>query len=252
MTDLFVAEHGDEAGPLLVVVHGSLDRSSAFVKVIRQLPDVHAVRYDRRGYAHSIDLAPGTSISEQVDDLVSVVAGRPAVLFGHSIGGVIALTFAHRHPELTRAVLAFEASMAWADWWPTDTAGAVLASGERTPAAAAERFMRRMVGDARWESLPERTKAQRRAEGPALIADLRSIRAPAPAPYEPVELRVPVVSAHGSESRPHHIEAARRLAAEAPGAELHVVDGAGHGVHLSHPAATADLVRVALARAGEG
>ena len=33
---------------------------------------------------------------------------------------------------------------------------------------AAERFMRRMVGDARWEALPERTRATRRREGVAM------------------------------------------------------------------------------------
>ena len=33
-----------------------------------------------------------------------------------------------------------------------------------------------MIGDERWEGLPERTREQRRAEGPALLAELRSIR----------------------------------------------------------------------------
>jgi pimeloyl-ACP methyl ester carboxylesterase len=251
MTDLFVAEQGDEGAPLVVFVHGSLDRSSAFLKVVRRLPDVHAVRYDRRGYAHSMHLAPAPSIDAQVADLAEVVAGRPAVLFGHSIGGVITLAFAEQHPDLALAVLAYEASMAWRDWWPTASAGAAaLADGDRGPDAVAERFMRRMVGDARWEALPERTKDQRRAEGPALVADLRSIRAPVAAPYEPALVRVPVVAAHGTESAEHHMEATRRLAAEVPDGLLRTVEGAGHAVHLSHPEAAAELVRVALARAG--
>ena len=95
--------------------------------------------------------------------------------------------------------------------------------------------MRRMVGDDRWEELPQRTRDQRRAEGPALVAELRSLRPPAPPPYDPSELEVPVVAAHGSESRPHHQQTARVLAESAPLGELHVVDGASHGVHLTHP-----------------
>jgi pimeloyl-ACP methyl ester carboxylesterase len=114
---------------------------------------------------------------------------------------------------------------------------------------AAERFMRRMIGDERWEGLPQRTRDQRRAEGPALVAELRAIRAPAPAPYDVTQLAVPVLAAHGSESRPHHQETARALAAAAPLGTLAVVEGAGHGVHLTHPAAVADLVRRALASA---
>ncbi|MEQ1788758.1 MAG: alpha/beta hydrolase, partial [Acidimicrobiales bacterium] len=121
---------------------------------------------------------------------------------------------------------------------------------DRSAADAAERFMRRMIGDARWESLPERTRTQRRAEGPALVTELRSIRAPQPAPYDPADLVVPVIAAHGSRSRPHHQETAQALAAAVPGSELVVVDGAEHGVHLTHPAAVADLVRRAVAAAG--
>ena len=120
---------------------------------------------------------------------------------------------------------------------------------EHGDAAAAERFMRRMIGDERWEALPERTRDQRRAEGPALVAELRSIRPPEPAPFDPARLTMPVIAAHGTESRPHHQETARALAAAAPRGELVVVDGADHGVHLTHPDAVADLVRLALARA---
>ena len=60
---------------------------------------------------------------------------------------------------------------------------------------------------------------------------------------------MPVIAAHGSESRPHHQDTARALAAAAPHGELVVVEGAGHGVHLTHPAAVAGLVRRSLARA---
>lgn len=250
MAHLFVADHGDEAGPLVVVVHGSLDRSSAFLKVLRRLPQVHGVRYDRRGYAHSIEVPPEPTVEVQVADLAGIVADRPVVLFGHSVGGVIALAFAARHPQLVRAVAVYEASMAWVDWWPSRSAGAAaLADADRDPAAAAETFLRRMIGDERWAALPERTRAQRRSEGPALVADLRSIRTPATVPYVPAELRVPVIAAYGSVGAPHYQQAAKVLAEEAPQGELHVVEGAAHGAHLTHPEATAELILLALRRA---
>ena len=46
--------HGDTApGPLVVLVHGSLDRSASFARVVRRLDDVHTVVYDRGGYHRS-------------------------------------------------------------------------------------------------------------------------------------------------------------------------------------------------------
>jgi pimeloyl-ACP methyl ester carboxylesterase len=234
----------------VVLVHGSLDRSTAFLRTIRLLEDCTVVRYDRRGYGRSLAAGTCPRFSDQVDDLAEVLGGAPAVVVGHSLGGVVALAFAERHPDLARAVVAYEAPMAWQPWWPTTTEGGAATASTGSAGDAAERFMRRMVGDERWEALPQRTRDQRRAEGPALIAELRSMRAPAPPPYDPSRLAVPVIAAHGSQSRPHHQETARVLAEAAPLGELVVVAGAGHGVHLTHPAAFADLVRAAVRRAG--
>ncbi len=250
MANLFVAEHPGAAGaPRVVFVHGSLDRSTAFLRAIRLLADLDVIRYDRRGYGKSVEAGTCLAFTEQVDDLASVLAGEPAVLFGHSLGGVVALAFAAHHPDLVPAVVAYEAPMAWQPWWPSGSAGSTAVAAPGEAAEAAERFMRRMVGDERWEALPQRTRDERRAEGPALVAELRSIRPPAPPPYDPARLAVPVIAAHGSESRPHHQDTARALAAAAPHGELVVVRGAGHGVHLTHPAAVAGLVRRSLARA---
>lgn len=249
-TRLWVVEEGDPDGPTVVLVHGSMDRSTSFAKAARRLPDLHVVRYDRRGYGRSVALPPVADVDAHAGEALALAGGRPAVLVGHSIGGVIALVAAHRRPDLVRAVGAFEAPMPWEPWWPSVTAGgSALAAALADPAGAAEVFMRRMIGDARWERLPPRTRADRRAEGPALLADLRMLRDRA-APYDAAGLPVPVVAAHGTESKPHHREAARRLAATAPGAELVVVEGAGHGCHTSHAEAFAAFVRRVVERAG--
>ena len=79
------------------------------------------------------------------------------------------------------------------------------------------------------------------------MAELRAVRAPGPAPYVAEGLVIPVVAAHGTESAPHHQAGTRHLAERAPKGELHVVEGAGHGVTLTHPGALADLTRRAVA-----
>lgn len=248
MVDLFVAEQTGAPGAARVaLVHGSLDRSSAFARTARELAGLTTIRYDRRGYGRSLDVGASTTFDDQIQDLAAVVTGQPTVVAGHSLGGVIALAFAARHPDLVPAVVAYEAPMPWLEWWPSNTAGgSALTDGAE--AEAAERFMRRIVGDDTWEALPERTRAQRRAEGPALVAELRSLRPPHPAPYDAATLTMPVVAAHGSRSRPHHQQSARMLADAAPLGELRVVDGADHGAHLTHPADFAALVRRAVER----
>lgn len=232
--------------PLVAVVHGAMDRSSSFGRVVRHLSDVEVLRYDRRGYGRSADLAPITTIGEQVDDLLRVLDGRAATVFGHSIGGVVAVAAAARAPELVRSVLAYEAPAPWADWWPS----APAADPPLDPADEAESFMRRAIGDRYWERLPQRTRHDRRAEGPALLADLASLRGEAP--FDPERVSVPVFVAYGADTTWWHRRAAQELAAALPRGELVTVAGATHGVHLTHPTATADLLRRAIAVGAPG
>lgn len=249
MSGLWAVEEGDPRGRTVVLVHGSMDRSTSFVKAARRLADLRVVRYDRRGYGRSVGVPATADLSAHVGDLLGLVGAGPAVAVGHSLGGVVALAAAERRPDVVHAVGAFEAPMPWEPWWPAVTAGgSALAAAAADPMSAAEVFMRRMIGDRRWERLPQRTRDDRRAEGPALVADLRMVREGGP-PYTAAALAVPVVAGCGTESKAHHREAAGRLAAAAPAGELVTVDGAGHGAHASHSAEFAAFVRRVVERA---
>ena len=232
------------SGPLVVLVHGTMDRSTSFGRVARHLPDHGVVRYDRRGYARSLGTGPPERFEQQVDDLVGIIEeqGGSGLVAGHSYGGTIAVATAQRRPDLVAGVVAYEAPMPWRAWWPKRSAGASAVEDGVDPADAAERFMRRMVGDDRWERLPPSTRQARRAEGPTLVAEMAQMRPPSPPAHDPAQVTCPVVAAHGTDSAPHHRRAAEALATEAPLGELVVVDGAGHGIHLTHPARFAELV----------
>jgi pimeloyl-ACP methyl ester carboxylesterase len=229
-----------------VLVHGSLDRGATFARVVAAdgLADLHTIRYDRRGYGRSIDVGPPAGLDEHVDDLLAVVDGRPTVVVGHSFGGLVGLVAAVREPEVIRAVAAFEPPQPWLPWWPgTSAGGAAMQVG---PADAAEAFLRRMVGDARWEALPERTRATRRREGTALAAELASVRASPVPPFDPARLTVPLLVGRGSRSSAHLRRSAEELARAVPGARLTEVAGADHGAHLTHPAEVARWARGAV------
>jgi pimeloyl-ACP methyl ester carboxylesterase len=251
----FTAADGPAGGALVVLVHGSMDRGSSFTKVIRDLNDAHIIAYDRRGYARSGQAGtPPSTLAGQVDDLLELLDGRRAVLAGHSFGGDIALAAAIRAPSQVISVVAYEPPMPWLPSWPSDSAGnAALAAAETdSPGAAAEAFLRRLVGDAAWERQPPGTRAARRAEGPALLADMACMRPPSGAPLDLSAVPVPVVLGRGTQSRSHHRLNCEQLPTLIPDAELFDVEGAGHGCHFSHPAAFADLVRDAVRRGPGG
>ncbi|HEV3281976.1 MAG TPA: alpha/beta hydrolase [Acidimicrobiales bacterium] len=258
---LAVTEHvpeGRSRSPTVVLIHGSLDRSTSFARVVRRLPDLRTVVYDRRGYNRSRAALPlHDTFDGHVDDLLSVIDDRPAVVVGHSYGGDVALAAALR-PESRNSILAaaaYEPPMPWlAEYRSAPDAaprGSAVDGDPADPddaAAAAERFFRRMVGDTSWERLPESAKADRRADGPALATELRAIRL-AEAPFDVTKMPVPTTYGRGGNSASRHRRAVAWLLEHTPGSELFEIGGASHGAHLTHPDAFATMVRSAVARA---
>lgn len=229
---IFVLESGGQSDTLVVLIHGSLDRSTGMARLAKLISDRSAVlRYDRRGYGRSWPHRGPFAVSDQVDDLQSILGRRPAILIGHSFGGNVALAAAARMGEQIVGVSTYETPLSWLPWWPSTTAGAVgVDSG---PELAAERFLTRLVGEETWRALPERTKDARRREGVALVGELAALRAGAP--WEPSDVRCPVRCGIGSLARGHHRRAAEWMTENVPTAKTFVLAGAGHGAHNSHP-----------------
>ena len=249
-----VPDYAEADAPLVVFVHGSLDRAGSFARVIRRLDDLPTVAYDRRGYHRSRHVVPvHDTLDGHVDDLLSIIGGRPAVIVGHSYGGNIALGAALRTGSSgpIRAVAAFEPPMPWLGSWATRPGPADQSrrpSPEHDdPGQVAERFFRRMVGDSAWDRLPEATKQERRADGPALAAEIAAIRVNE-APFDVTALAVPAVFGCGTDSLPHHRASTEWLVANVAGSELVEIEGAAHGAHLTHPDAFARFVRVCVSK----
>lgn len=239
-------QSGDGSTPPVVIVHGGMDRATSFGRIVRLLPDVPIRRYDRRGYGRS---EPGTAVDldRHVADLLTVIGDRPAAVFGHSIGGTIALVTAARHPERISGLLVYES--------PNPAARPSGPSRTRrlrdlAPEDAAEQFMITMAGERVWRRLPARTRDERRREGPALLADLSIVEDLDG--FDLSAVQVPVIVGVGERSGTRRHDEARELSVALPDAELVVVEGAVHGVHLGDPAAAAELIRSLRARCRPG
>jgi pimeloyl-ACP methyl ester carboxylesterase len=238
-TGLEVAEVGS-GGRRVVFVHGVLDRGRSFNRVARALDGACRMEwYDRRGYGRSREL-PGApaAIDRHVDDLIAVLDGRPAVLVGHSFGGVAALGAAARCPELVDAVAVYETSIAWAPGWDADGMAAIYSAADPEGAA-----LELMLGAA-YGHMDDDERAWRRIEARAFLTEEQSVRAGAP--YDVARITAPVVYGHGDEIvMPQVVEF---LAANIDHFETERIPGASHHAHRTHPDDFAGLVRTALAR----
>jgi pimeloyl-ACP methyl ester carboxylesterase len=173
-------------------------------------------------------------------------ADGPCVVFGHSYGGHVALAAAERHPRRVAAVAVYETPLAWMPWWPSTTAGGDATSHASDPADAAERFMRRLFGDERWERLPPATRDARRAEGPALLGELNDIRANTP--WDPDSITVPVLAMRGERGQEHH-RRGTALLGEWFGCDVVTIEGASHFGPNTHPGQVADALEAFVAAA---
>jgi len=231
-SQIFSTESGPDSELLIVLIHGSLDRSGGMALLARHLQGEHRVlRYDRRGYGRSWPHPGPFSVDDQVDDLVSLVGDRRLVLIGHSFGGNIALAASVRLGKQVVGVSTYETPLSWMKWWPGTTAGAMaVASSE---ADAAENFMVRLIGHKRWNSLPDRTRDERRREGAALVGELTALRLSAP--WEAGDISCPVLCGFGSHGMKHHAEGAMWLSQNLDNGRLIELKDAAHSAPMTHP-----------------
>ncbi len=236
-------------GPVVVLVHGTLDRGNSFRRTMRRLEDVRVVTYDRRGYQESRSAEPPVGVERHIEDLLAILAeiGGSPVVVGHSLGGVVAIGAAMAEPGRVAAVGAFEPPLRWIPVERGPYQGPPPSHDD--PNAAVESFFRARVGDEAWDRLEPAARADRLADGPALVTELASLNGKQL--FDVTELKVPSVFGGGGASEGFHRENLAWLSEHVPGAERIEIAGAGHGAHLTHPDAFAGFVRTTMARAAD-
>ena len=249
-TDLHVARHHPNVDhPPVVLVHGAPDRSKNFARVLHLLPNLPITVYDRRGYGKSLN-APlvGSGFAEHAEDLIALLDGTPSIVVGQSAGGAIAMMAATLAPDLFLSLGVWEPPLTWCDFWPEQYVEDTQVCVEFTNSRELGEYMnRRMIGDERWNALPERTRDLLQIEGAAFHADLACQLAPL---FDIMNIKAPMVVGCGTDGNGPGSEASRHLA-ELLGAELFVGQGADHFAHTNHAEVWAKLVKATIARASE-
>ena len=101
------------SGPALVMIAGAGGDAGFYEGAAEELADAFTViTYDRRGNSRSTGrTGQPMRIDEQADDAKAVIdalAGEKALIFGSSLGGLIALELATRHPDALTALIVHE------------------------------------------------------------------------------------------------------------------------------------------------
>ena len=241
-----LAYHDTEGGgaPLLAL-HGHFGRGRGWAELIEALaPAWRVVALDQRGHGRS-DRAPDYSREGYVADAAAVVEAlglAPAVVLGHSLGGVNAYQLAARRPGLVRALVVVDA--------PADVASHPDPHG--------------------WDAIPER------------FSSLADVRAAVPDPYRlesavehddgwgfrfvPADVTrsrhlltgdhwedwcgsdVPALLVHGHGSAVLPTAQAREMASRRPNTELVEIPDAAHTPQLETPEAFLAAVTAFLDR----
>ena len=100
---------GPAHGPPLVLLHGVLRRWSDFAPILGPLAarwQVFAI--DHRGHGASDRIAGRYLVTDYTEDVVDFITRhmpQPPVLYGHSLGGMVALAAAAALPQVQGAIL---------------------------------------------------------------------------------------------------------------------------------------------------
>jgi 2-succinyl-6-hydroxy-2,4-cyclohexadiene-1-carboxylate synthase len=234
--------------PNLVLLHGFTNTGESWSEVVAALPERYRpLAPDIRGHGAASEQRP-VSLTAVVAD-VSAAATAPFELVGYSMGGRLALHVALALPARVRRLVLIGASPGI-----EDPAARVKrrAADERladeveqmTIEAFADRWARTAVLADQPAGVQAAVSAQRLRSTPAgLAAALRGLGTGAlPSLWERLgELTLPVDLIVGERDAKFRATA-EEMAAALPAARVHVVDGAGHAVHLEAPRAVAAVI----------
>ena len=107
--ELNVTEDGLPSAPPILLLHGITSYSGTWDWLVPDLAEhFRVLSLDFRGHGKSDRAAEQYLSSGYISDAVTVleqVAGQPAIVMGHSLGGATTAALAQRHPELLKAAI---------------------------------------------------------------------------------------------------------------------------------------------------
>jgi pimeloyl-ACP methyl ester carboxylesterase len=229
-------------GPRVLLVHGTAaDHRTWSIQRLGLRNDLELLVYDRRGTGRS-PLPPGqpfVDIPGHAADAAGLIRefspGEPVLAVGSSFGGVVLLELLRTAPALVRTAVLLEPPLPPSETGPLVAPGFVeafhslwRADGGR---AAAEFFLRTVLGDRGYERMPLGIRERALAEHDAIRQDCEALVRYRFDDASLSAVTTPVVLVGGERSPPFYRPALERLAAALGNATVETLAGAGHMMH---------------------
>ena len=212
-----------------------------------------AIYYHRRGFGASTH-APIKDPPRHTRDAAALLEGldaAPAIVVGHSMGGMLTLDLAVRRPDLVQALVVIEPPLHFRKH-PSATmlralVGAQVVRRVRGSEQAAQRFMRWATrttdGLNGFDQTPPEVQAQLLANSRAIMRELDSGTGEHVTATDLGTISCPAVCLVGTITLPEYGKAAQRIKQALPALEIVDVPGAGHVLPATHPDSVVDAVR---------
>ena len=234
---------GPEGAPAVMFANSLGTDLRLWDKVLSLLPPHRAIRFDKRGHGLSDRSGPYVmaDLAEDAAALIEAEARGPVLMVGLSIGGCVAQTLALRRPDLVRAVVLSNtaAKMGAAEGWRARIEAIRKGGLESIADSVMKRWFapafRATPELALWRNLLTRTDLEGYAAACEALAAF-DLTAEIPALRQPCLV---IAGAEDGASPPDLVAATARLI---PGAQFHVIPGAGHLPCVETPEAWAAIV----------
>jgi pimeloyl-ACP methyl ester carboxylesterase len=256
--------------PPLVLLHGGGLSGRTWSRVVEMLPDHRCVAPDLRGHGDSDWSAESAyriaDFVADLDELVAAAGLNRFALVGHSLGGLVALSYASRCPQRLVGLVVVDTGLRYLASEGARVRG-LLASGPFPSLDAAVASVRSVMPHRDEESLRQGLRRgltrlvdgswdwradQRFRRDPDLRQcigdDRRRVRDQLMA--DPTVIGCPTLVVRGGDSDVLTAQGADELVSGLPNARLVEVPGAGHNVHRERPVELAGHIAAFLAMPG--
>lgn len=135
----FAVDDAGEGGPPFVFVHGfACDRSFWQPQFEDLSRDHRCITIDLRGRGDT-PAVPPYHVTQQADDVAAVMQALglgPAIIVGHSLGGIVALLLNDRHPEAVLGIVAGDTPLRPGSFGAEQIVEAIRAASSSAPIGA--------------------------------------------------------------------------------------------------------------------
>jgi pimeloyl-ACP methyl ester carboxylesterase len=235
-------------GPRVLFIHGSAaDRTTWSIQLATLRGRFAMTAYDRRGGEASVE-EHAADAAELLERELGHGGDSRAIVVGSSFGAVIALELIRSRPARCAGAVLIEPPLG-----PTDEGGAptlpaaFLAEYDRRIAAdggpaAAELFLRLVLGQEAYDQIPEVFQERSKAKWAEIRSDTAALIAYRPRYAELRAVQVPVLLLGGGRSNAYFRPTLEALRAHLPASRLEIVEAGGHMLHAEAHRRFAELL----------